>query len=134
MTDDLGDRMKVFEQAEAGRRFLPLLPVVARLDGRGFSSFTRGLQRPFDSRMSDLMIETTKALVDETVAVCGYTQSDEITLAWYSDDYRSQIFFDGKIQKMVSTLAAIASVTFNKLLPQFLPEKVTAAPTFDCRV
>ena len=120
--DDFGDRMKTLEQMEAGRKCLPLLPVIARLDGRGFSKFTAGLPRPFDTRLSNLMQETTKHLVEHTAAKCGYTQSDEITLAWYSDSYDCQIFFDGKIQKMVSTLAAIASVKFNKLLPSYLPE------------
>ena len=52
MTDDFGDRMKVYEMAEAGRRLMPLLPAVARLDGKGFSGFTRGLARPFDERLS----------------------------------------------------------------------------------
>ena len=42
-TDDLGDRMKVYEGAEAMRRALPRLPVVVRVDGKCFSSWTRGL-------------------------------------------------------------------------------------------
>jgi tRNA(His) 5'-end guanylyltransferase len=133
--DDFGDRMKLLESAEAGRRLMPLLPALARLDGKGFSRFTHGMERPFDKRMSDLMVETTKYLVQETNAVCGYCQSDEITLAWYSDDYNSQIYFDGKIQKMVSTLAAKCSVIFNRMLPDFLPQEYAERlPTFDCRV
>ena len=38
--DPLGDRMKEYEQMEAGRKTLPRLPVIARLDGRNFSAFT----------------------------------------------------------------------------------------------
>ena len=34
MSDDLGDRMKMYEAAESGRRLMPLLPVLARIDGR----------------------------------------------------------------------------------------------------
>lgn len=132
--DVFGDRMKNYEMAEAGRRCMPLLPVIARLDGKGFSKFTKGLNRPFDERMSQLMVEVVKYLVQDTDAVCGYTQSDEITLAWYSDKPESQIFFDGRIQKMVSVLAARCSVKFNALLPKFIPEKVGKEPIFDCRV
>lgn len=33
MSDDLGDRMKMYEGMEAGRRLMPLLPVLARIDG-----------------------------------------------------------------------------------------------------
>jgi tRNA(His) 5'-end guanylyltransferase len=82
MSDAMGDRTKMYEMAEAGRKFTPLLPIVARLDGKGFSSkFTHGLARPYDERLSNLMVETVKHLVEETAAVMGYTQSDEITLA-----------------------------------------------------
>lgn len=69
--DDLGDRMKLYEMAEAGRKCMPLLPIVARIDGRSFSRFTQGLERPFDRRLSGLMIETVKFLVRETGAACG---------------------------------------------------------------
>ena len=80
--DELGDRMKLYEQAEAGRRVTPLLPICIRLDGRGFSQWTRGLARPFDARLSDLMVETTRKLVEETGALVGFTQSDEIDAAF----------------------------------------------------
>jgi tRNA(His) 5'-end guanylyltransferase len=133
--DPLGDRMKLYEMAEAGRKLMPLLPAIARLDGRGFSRFTQGLERPYDKRMSDLMIETTRYLVEETVASCGYTQSDEITLSWYCADFSQELFFGGRISKMLSTLAAECSVYFNRRLPDFLPtEFVARLPTFDCRV
>ncbi len=137
MNDAFGDRMKMFEQAEAGRRFMPLLPVLARLDGKGFSKFTKGMDRPYDVRLSNLMIDTTAHLVKETNACCGYTQSDEITLAWYSDDINSQIFFDGKIQKMVSVLASMCSVYFNSHLPDMFDardiEHRVGTAVFDCR-
>lgn len=51
--DSFGDRMKLYEGLEAQRKFMPGLPVVARLDGRGFSRFTKGMDRPFDQRMID---------------------------------------------------------------------------------
>ena len=134
MNDALGDRMKIYEGQESERRFLPLLPVMARLDGRSFSRFTKGLARPFDKRLSDLMVDTALHLLNTTTAVCGYTQSDEITMAWYAGTPKSQIFFDGRIQKMVSSLAASASVEFNRLLGERIPEKQGFYPTFDCRV
>lgn len=135
MNDPLGDRMKAYENVEAGRRVMPLLPVLARIDGRSFSAFTRGLARPFDERLSRLMVETTRFLVTEADARCGYTQSDEISLAWYTDDPTSQIFFDGRVCKMTSQLAALASVYFNRRLPEFLPiEYAERMPTFDARV
>jgi tRNA(His) guanylyltransferase len=132
--DALGDRMKMYEQMEADRRLLPLLPIMARLDGKSFHTFTQGLARPFDRRMSDLMVETTKQLVTETSARIGYTQSDEISLIFYSSDVDSQVFFDGRVAKMTSVLAALCTAVFNRLLPHYLPEKSEALPLFDCRV
>lgn len=130
-----GDRMKMYERQETGRRFVPLLPVYARIDGKCFSRFTRGMARPYDEQMSEIMTETTKYLVDETNALIGYTQSDEINLAWYSDRVGSQIFFDGKIQKMVSICAALASVKFFDLaLCRWGYKAQKSMPVFDCRV
>lgn len=68
MGDDLGDRMKMYEGMEASRRLMPLLPALARIDGRAFHRFTRGMQRPFDARFSAAMVDTTAALVRDTGA------------------------------------------------------------------
>ena len=43
---DLGDRMKSYERRYAGMRAVPGLPLCARIDGKYFSQFTRGLARP----------------------------------------------------------------------------------------
>lgn len=133
MTDNLGDRMKSYEFAETERRFLAGVPVYARIDGRCFSSFTRGMDRPFDQRMSDAMIRTTADLVDKTDALIGYTQSDEISLAWFAAGPKSEIFFNGKIQKMVSVLAGLATACFTRAIMDVFPDRAEMLPHFDCR-
>jgi tRNA(His) guanylyltransferase len=132
--DELGTRMKEYESKESGRRFLPMLPVVARIDGKNFSKFTKGFKRPYDDRMVHLMLNTTIFLVEKTQALIGYTQSDEISLVWYSDSYKSQIFFDGRIQKMTSVLASMATSFFNENRAALLPERENTLAFFDCRV
>lgn len=134
MKDALGDRMKMYEGAEAGRRLMPLLPVLARIDGRAFHSFTRGMDRPFDTVFSLAMVETTKALALETGACMGYTQSDEITLAWHSMNPKSQIWFDGRVAKMTSQLAAQATLIFYRITLERMPQYADRMPTFDARV
>lgn len=133
---DIGDRMKLYESYETGRKCLPYLPVFARLDGKAFHTFTRGMERPYDINLTNLMQDTLVYLMRETNALVGYTQSDELTLMFYSDEFDSQIFFDGKIFKMCSVLASYCSVYFNKQLVQYFPEKAesTNLPVFDCRV
>lgn len=130
----LGDRMKRYERMEAGRRFLPLLPICARIDGKRFSRFTQGLARPYDPRLSRLMIDVTRFLVEESHARVGYTQSDEISLLYHSDSPDVQVFLDGRVQKMTSILASMATARFNALLPGCLPEKAGQIAFFDCRV
>lgn len=132
--DSLGDRMKGYENHTCGISLIPRLPVIARLDGKAFSKFTKGLERPYDERMSGLMVKTTEHLVKHSNANCGYTQSDEITLCWYTEDIDSEIYFNGRLFKMIGELAATASVYFNRMLPFYLPEKSDKWPTFDCRV
>lgn len=134
MNDTLGDRMKLYEGTYAQQRFLPGLPIVARIDGRGFSKFTRGMDRPFDQTMSEAMIHTTRELVKHTQATVGYTQSDEITLVWYSNDFKSKVWFDGRVQKMTSLLGAHATLYFNQYVNKHMPQYAKRNPTFDARV
>lgn len=126
--------MKLYESAEAGRRLMPLLPILARIDGRTFHSFTRGMNRPYDERFSRCMVSATRHLMRETNACMGYTQSDEITLAWHSTDMRSQVWFDGRVSKMVSQLAAHATLAFYLAVEELLPDYAHRMPTFDARV
>lgn len=131
--DPLGDRMKLYERVEAGRVLMPLLPVIVRLDGKSFSKWTSGLRRPYDERLSRIFVDVTKRLVEESNARIGYTQSDEITLVLYSDTYRSEIFFGGKVAKLNSVLASMATAHFNSLVSETIPEKKHQIALFDCR-
>lgn len=130
--DNLGDRMKTLEALEAERYCMPRLPIMLRLDGKAFHSFTQGLKRPYDKTFSDSMIETTKQLVKETNAIVGYTQSDEISLVLW-DENHSELFFNGRIQKLCSVVASMCSVYFNQIKNQngVHPHKMAF---FDCRV
>ena len=137
MSDDFGDRMKAYEMASS-YQFGTGRPICARIDGRGFSKFTKGFLKPFDAKMTMCMQETTKYLVESTNASIGYTQSDEISLVWENAGPSSIPFFAGKTQKMVSILAAAATAAFtreaisNDLLPK--PELLERLPMFDSRV
>lgn len=128
MTDTLGDRMKELER----RPQAPQLSghVCVRLDGRSFSSFTRGLPRPFDERLSMMMIDLTKALITETGARIGYTQSDEITLVLLD----GSAYFGMRLQKIVSMTAAFASSWFARNLDARIPERAGRSALFDARV
>jgi tRNA(His) guanylyltransferase len=132
---DLADRMKLYEQIGAGQRLIPNLPVCIRLDGKAFHQWTRGLGRPYDDRLHRLFDETTKFLVEVSDAVIGYTQSDEVTLILYNGGQPdAQVFFDGRVAKLTSVLASMATAKFNALVPSILPEKRDRLACFDGRV
>lgn len=135
--DSLGDLLKEQERLEAVRKADPFLPLMARIDGKCFSKFTKGLERPFDIRFVNLMVATTKYLVEESEALLGYCQSDEISLFWNNnkaEHSNREYWFGGKFQKLTSVLASTASSYFTANLPEFLPEKVGQYPVFDARV
>lgn len=129
MIDKMGDRLKMFEGIEAGRILIPNLPICVRVDGRAFHTFTRGMNRPYDERMSKAMIETMKYLVKKTDACIGYVQSDEISLVL--SDTKDPLF-GGRVQKLTSIIAAMATAKFNDEIHKSFPDKPLAE--FDCRV
>lgn len=128
----LGNRMKAYEK-QFSQRVLTGLPVIIRIDGKAFHSYTKGLERPYDWELCTAMKEVTKILVDYTSAKIGYTQSDEISLLLYQESYKTQLFMDGKINKINSILAAKTSLEFRTqvLLSNRLPLQREAL--FDCR-
>ena len=130
---NLGDWCKWLEKNFSPDLMIPTLPVIIRLDGCNFHHWTKGLDRPFDLRLKQLMVDTTKFLVKETNAVIGYTQSDEITLILYSDKKESTIYHDGKKQKILSKLTAKCVNFFNQRRLELLPNHDKIA-TFDCRI
>jgi tRNA(His) 5'-end guanylyltransferase len=135
----MGDRMKGYESA-TDYRLSRELPIIARLDGKGFSKWTADLKRPFDETFHNVMVETAKFLAEKTHAKAAYTQSDEITLGWINETEDSQVWFDGRVMKMASVLASMAASKFNDLYrPSDLDlargdAMVRPLAFFDCRV
>ncbi|MBQ2396040.1 MAG: tRNA(His) guanylyltransferase Thg1 family protein [Bacteroidales bacterium] len=108
-------RMKKYEYVT--RNYLTTrTPVIIRIDGKAFHTFTKGFQKPFDAVLSNAMQMTMKYLCENIQGcVLGYTQSDEITLVLI--DYKkidSSPWFDYNIQKCASVSASMATMAFNK--------------------
>lgn len=130
--DALGDRMKKYEYVS--RTYLtPRTPVIIRLDGKAFHTFTRGFNKPFDMVLVKTMQETMKFLCENIQGcVLGYTQSDEITLVLV--DYKkinSCAWFDYNIQKCASVAASMATMAFNKFFEKNVNDWISKnTPTF----
>jgi tRNA(His) 5'-end guanylyltransferase len=112
--DSLGNRMKKYEDVYK-QNLVPNMPVVLRIDGKAFHTFTKKMKKPFDDLLINTMQKTMVSLCSDIQgAKFGYTQSDEITIVIKLDDIRSQMFFDGKVQKILSITASKATKYFNK--------------------
>lgn len=114
--DSLGDRMKSHYENIPKTHLTRREPVIIRIDGKAFHTFTRGFQRPFDNILIESMQETMKYLC-ENIQGCklGYCQSDEISLL--ITDYETintAAWFDYQVQKMCSISASMATLAFNR--------------------
>lgn len=132
--DKLGDTCKSFEKQWAGLTLDENDYILVRLDGKSFHTFTKGLARPYDSRLSQAMIDTMNFLIEKTHAQLGYTQSDEISLVYFKMREFQQTLYNNKIQKLSSVLASMATAKFNSCIQNTIPEKKDDFAFFDARV
>lgn len=144
-TSDLAKRMKRYE-AVSKNVLMTRMPVVLRIDGKAFHTYTKGLDKPFDDILIKAMQYTMKTLCENIQGcVLGYTQSDEISLVLV--DYQkltSDAWFDYEVQKIDSIAASMATMAFNKEFSRLYRESGRAVSNekiesklgcamFDCR-
>lgn len=153
--DDFGNRMKKYEKSqimgrsvdrETGKSepiFVPTelavssdYPVFVRLDGKAFHTWTKNFKKPFDKNLSNMFAFATKETCSEIGQVlCAYSQSDEVTFllsGWNNPD--SQIWFGGKIQKIVSVISSIFTAKFNSQCNFYTASLWNSMAFFDARV
>lgn len=122
--DSLGDRMKENYENRSKTYLVRRMPVIIRLDGKAFHTFTKGLKKPYDEIFHNTMNATMKYLC-ENIQGCklGYTQSDEITLLLTDyDTLDTDAWFDNSVQKICSVSASMATMAFNKFFRKYYEE------------
>ena len=122
--DSLGDRMKKYEGVPK-TALMRRNPVIIRIDGKAFHTFTRGFQRPFDNILIESMQDTMKYLC-ENIQGCklGYCQSDEISLLLTDyENINTAAWFDYEVQKMCSIAASMATLAFNRAFGERVDEE-----------
>ena len=60
----LGERMKEYEKVSR-TKLMRRTPVIIRLDGKAFHTWTRGLDKPFDRNLMNVMQKTMLALCEQ---------------------------------------------------------------------
>ena len=150
MFDALGDRMKNFYENRSRQFLTRRVPVIIRIDGKCFHSYTKNLLRflkenekinerelPYISIFKQLMESTAEYLYNNIQGVkCAYTQSDEISLVLSDmDTISTEGAFNYNRDKLISISASMASAWFNYLVsnifPTFIKDKNVAV--FDSR-
>jgi len=115
--DAVGDRMKRYEGVPR-HSLMTRTPVIVRVDGRAFHTYTRGMERPFDKILQNAMVESAIQVAKEMSGFkLGYTQSDEASFLltdW--DTLETQPWFDYDQQKLASLCASIMTAHFNKII------------------
>lgn len=121
MTDktSLGDRMKRYEEVPR-TSLTPRMPMIIRVDGRAFHTYTRGFERPWSTSIRDAMTAAASDLLREVSgAKIAYLQSDEISvLVTDYDALGTQTWFHGVAQKICSVTASIATAAFNAAMAE----------------
>lgn len=116
---NIAERMKTYE-AVPKNFLMTRQPVIIRLDGKAFHSFTKGFERPFDLILIQTMQHTMEHLCKNIQGcVFGYTQSDEISLVLV--DYQNlftNAWFNNNVQKITSIASSMATLYFNKYFAQ----------------
>ena len=131
INNEIGKRMKEYYENIPKTKLMRRAPVIARIDGKNFHTFTRGFKKPFDDILIKSMQETMKYLCENIQGcVLGYTQSDEISLLLV--DYKnlnSSAWFDYEVQKICSIAASMATMAFNKSFAKNAEEFMTDCAT-----
>ena len=114
--DDLGIRMKTNYENIPKMKLMRREPVIIRIDGKAFHTFTRGFKKPFDHNLMDAMQLTMKRLCENIQGcVLGYCQSDEISLLLVDyEKLETDAFFDYEVQKLCSVSASMATLYFGQ--------------------
>ena len=127
----LGERMKQYESVSK-TILVSRMPIIVRLDGVAFHTFTKGLEKPFCCILSDSMKKTMEYLCKNIQGcVFGYTQSDEITLVLV--DYKSlnsKGWFGNEVQKICSVSSSMATMYFNYIFRKYV-EEIEEQTNFD---
>ncbi|EJW14073.1 hypothetical protein M5X02_30750 [Paenibacillus alvei] len=128
--DNLGNRMKGYE--DVSRYYLmKRMPIILRIDGKAFHSYTKGLEKPFSSFLANCFWETSKYVAKEMMGVkVAYHQSDEVSfLLTNYHKLTTESWFDNNLQKMVSVAASLFTYKFNELTRGIIDKPAL----FDCR-
>ncbi len=115
MKMNLGDRMKKYEYVNRDY-LMPRTPVIVRVDGKAFHTFTKDFDKPFDNILSESMLLAASRLFDEMQGCkLAYVQSDEASFVLTDyDQLDTQGWFGYNRSKIETISASCMTTAFNR--------------------
>ncbi len=110
----LGDLIKGYEN-NTNYTLPKRTPLIVRIDGKAFHSFTKGFEKPFDEIFIEAM-QLTMFDLCKNITGCqfGFVESDEISLLIYETNPEADNWFANRVQKICSITSSMATLYFNK--------------------
>jgi tRNA(His) 5'-end guanylyltransferase len=116
---DIGVRFKTNYEAPACYHLTRRTPVVVRVDGRAFHTFTRkNFKRPFDGKFIDAMVGAAMYVASQMQGFkLGYVQSDEASfLLTDYDNFQTEPWFGYRKSKVETVCASLMTAGFARCM------------------
>lgn len=119
---DIGDRMKEFYENRYRFYLTRRTPVIIRVDGRSFHSYSKGFEKPFDEQLIRSMVQSAYETAKEMQGFkLAYVQSDEASfLLTDYDDLQTDAWFGYNKSKIETITSSTFSVHFNGSIKDYL--------------
>ena len=131
----IGDRMKAYEGVTTAATLTRRVPVIVRMDGRAFHTFSKDLVSPYDDVFHKCMCFAMIKLCEGMPgARLGFHFSDEISILL--TDYETidtEPHFGYNLQKIISVTASECTARFAEARLWMDPLHDPSIPQFDCR-
>lgn len=129
---NLEDKCRYY-QSITNYKLIPNSYIICHLDGKNFSRLIKNnFKKPFDKDFIEMMNNTAKFLCNN-VQGCklAYVQSDEISLLITDfDTPETDILFGGRLCKIQSILASLATSEFNRWFLKYQLEKTKTSDDY----
>ena len=129
---NLEDKCRYY-QSLTNYKLTPNCCILVHIDGKNFSKLIKNnFKKPFDNDFIDMMNKTALYLCNN-VQGCklAYVQSDEISLLITDyDTPDTDILFGGRLCKIQSILASLATSEFNRLFIKYQLEKTLTSDDY----
>ncbi len=130
--NSLNERMQRYYEKPAKHLLTRRTPVIIRVDGRAFHTFTKNFRKPFDQRMIDAMIVSATTVASNMQGFkLAYIQSDEASFVLTDyDTLQTDAWFGYVKAKVESISASIMTAAFARCMRL---ANITELTFFDAR-